>query len=91
MLPIFWRASAREDLLSILRYIAERNPSAARLMRDQIESAIVPAATHPYLFRSGRIAGTREIVAHPNYILVYRVLADRIEVVSVLHSRQEYP
>lgn len=33
---------------------------------------------------------TREIVAHPNYIVVYRVLPDRIQVVEVLHSRQQY-
>ncbi|MDN3521933.1 type II toxin-antitoxin system RelE/ParE family toxin [Halomonas ramblicola] len=30
-------------------------------------------------------------MAHPNYLLVYRVAADRVEVVAVLHTRQEYP
>ena len=45
----------------------------------------------PYLYRSGRVPGTCELVAHPNYVLVYRVAAECIEVVSVLHSRQEYP
>lgn len=43
------------------------------------------------MFRVGRVAGTREIVAHPNYIVVYRVLSDHIDVVAVLHSRQQYP
>lgn len=31
------------------------------------------------------------VVAHPNYVLVYRVAVDCIEVVSVLHARQQYP
>jgi plasmid stabilization system protein ParE len=43
------------------------------------------------LFRSGREPGTREVVAHPNYILVYRVMDDWIEVVNVIHARQRYP
>jgi toxin ParE1/3/4 len=30
-------------------------------------------------------------VAHPNYVVIYRIAADHIEVVSVLHARQEYP
>ncbi|EHJ93431.1 hypothetical protein KUC_0378 [Vreelandella boliviensis LC1] len=38
----------------------------------------------------GRWPGTREIVAHPNFIVVYQV-ADRIEAISVVHSRQNYP
>ena len=91
MLPIFWRASARGDLREIVRYIAEESPQAARRMKSVIEDAILPAAEHPYLFRPGRVAGTREIVAHPNYIVVYRVAAERIEVTNVLHARQEYP
>lgn len=91
MLPIFWRESARGDLREIVRYIAEESPQAARRMKSVIEDAILPAAEHPYLFRPGRVPGTREIVAHPNYIVVYRVAAERIEVTSVLHARQEYP
>ncbi len=50
-----------------------------------------PVAEHPYLYRSGRAPGTRELVAHPNYVLVYRVTLKRIEVVNIIHARQEYP
>ncbi|WP_372585963.1 MULTISPECIES: hypothetical protein [Serratia] len=31
------------------------------------------------------------MVVHPNYIVVYRVLAAHIEIAGVLHARQEYP
>jgi toxin ParE1/3/4 len=60
-------------------------------MRGLIETSVLPVAEHPYLYRSGRVSGTREIIAHPNYIVVYQITAERIEVVSVLHDRQEYP
>lgn len=91
MLPVFWRVSARADLASIIRFISNESPPAARRIRGLIEDSVLPAAEHPYLYRSGRVSGTREIVAHPNYIVVYRVMAERIEVVNVLHARQEYP
>ena len=52
---------------------------------------MLPFAEHSYLYRPGRVAGTRELVAHPNYIMVYRVLADQVEITGVLHSHSEYP
>lgn len=91
MLPVVWRAEARANLAEIIRFIADESPQAARRMRQLIESAVLPAAEHPYLYRTGRVPGTREIIAHPNYVVVYRVTTDHIEVVTVLHSRQQYP
>lgn len=91
MLPVVWRAEARANLAEIIRFIANESPQAARRVRQLIESAILPAAQHPYLYRPGRVPGTREIIAHPNYVLVYRVTATHVEVAAVLHSRQQYP
>jgi toxin ParE1/3/4 len=91
VLPVVWRPGARDSLAEIITYIAARNPSAARRMKAVIEAAVLPLANHPFLFRPGRVPGTRELVAHPNYIVIYRVLTDRVEIVNVLHARQSYP
>jgi len=88
---LVWRAAAREDLAQIIRYIADRDPAAARRMRRLIEDAVLPLPKHPLLYRAGRVAGTRELLAHPNYIVVYRVIDNAIEIVGVLHARQQYP
>lgn len=85
-----WRPEALTDLLEILEYIDERNPKAADALQADIETATTALPEHPFLYRMGRIPATREIVVHPNYLVVYRV-TDRIEIVSVLHARQEYP
>ncbi|HWK47479.1 MAG TPA: type II toxin-antitoxin system RelE/ParE family toxin [Stellaceae bacterium] len=90
-LPVVWRAEALDSLATIIGYIADRNPPAARRLKAAIEAAVLPLTEHPLIFRSGRVPETREIVAHPNYIIVYRVAADRIEIVNVLHARQQYP
>lgn len=92
MLPIFWRESARDDLRQIVSHIAQEDPLAARRMRIRLEAVVLPLSEHPYLYRqSDRIPGLREIVAHPNYIILYWVASDRIEVVNVVHARRQFP
>jgi toxin ParE1/3/4 len=91
MLPILWRAEAQADLAAILEYIAERNPQSALDLYNDIERVVSQLPQHPYLYRLGRVSGTRELVAHPNYVVVYRVSATAIEIASILHSRQQYP
>ena len=91
MLQIVWSDESRGDLRSLIEYIAPRNPLAARRMKTLIDADILPAVEHPYLFRPGRLAGTREIVVHPNYILVYQVGDGALVVLRVLHARQQYP
>jgi toxin ParE1/3/4 len=91
MLPIVWLPAARRNLAAIIGFIAQENPTAARRMKSLIEDAVLPLAEHPYLFRAGRVAGTREVVAHPNYVVVYRVTGTVVLVLRVLHARQQYP
>lgn len=92
MLQIFWRETARDDLRQIVSHIAAENPPAARRMKIRLEAVVLPLSEHPYLHRqSERVPGLREIVAHPNYIVLYRVAPDRIEVVNVVHARRDFP
>lgn len=91
MLPVIWSAPALDNLTDIVAFIADRNPSAAERIHQLIQDSILPAAEHPYIHRVGRVPGTREIVVHPNYVLVYQVTAEAIQVLAVLHARQEYP
>ena len=91
MLPIRWTARALDRFDDLMQAIAEVNPTAAEALAARIESSVLPLSEHPYRFQQGRVPSTREVVAHPNYIIVYRVLAACIEVTNVLHSRQKYP
>ena len=92
MLPIFWLETADADLAAITDYIGARNINAAESMWHRLRSCVLPLSEHPYLFPSSdRAPGLREIVAHPNYIVMYRVAAERIEIVNVVHARQQFP
>jgi toxin ParE1/3/4 len=90
MTPI-WREAARANLRAIISYIAERNPRAASDLNERIGECVERLGEHPFLYRAGRVPGTREAVAHPNYILVYRVAGDVVEILNVVHSRRQYP
>ncbi|AMM18819.1 addiction module antitoxin (plasmid) [Burkholderia sp. PAMC 28687] len=90
-MPVEWRDQASADLEDILFYIADRNLSAAESLNEAIEQATSQLPQHPHLYRLGRVNGTREIVVHPNYIVVYRVTSTTIEILAVMHSRQQYP
>ena len=91
MLRLIWREGARAEAAAILRYVAERNLAAAERLEAAIHACAERLPEHPYLYRSGRVPGTREAVVHPNYILVYRVTADAVEIVNLMHARRQYP
>lgn len=61
MLPVKWTDDAKTALYTLIRFIAEQNPFAAESLLHRIEDSILPATEHPYIFRPGRVAGTREI------------------------------
>jgi addiction module RelE/StbE family toxin len=88
---LVWRETALADLEAIHGYIAERNARAADRLQDVIEACAERLPEHPFMYRPGRAEGTREAVVHPNYILVYRVTADAVEILNVVHTRRRYP
>lgn len=66
MLTLVWRASALGDLQEIIGFIAECNVTAAERLQAAIETLAERLPEHPFLFRTGRVPGTREAVVHPN-------------------------
>jgi toxin ParE1/3/4 len=92
MLPVIWHPEAELDLLEIVQYIAERSPIAAHKLGRLLQDSVVYLSDHPYLFKaSDRVAGCREIVVHPNYLVFYKIESNHISVVKVAHARQEFP
>ncbi len=87
---LVWTDDATADLLDILDYIAARNAGAADRLNDLIHHTAERLPDHPLIHRPGRVPGTREAIVHPNYILVYRV-GETIDILAVLHARQQYP
>lgn len=86
-----WRQSARADLLAIVDYISDDNPDAAQRLKDEIEAKVAKLPEHPKLYRSGRVADTREMVVLPNYVVIYSESARVVTILRVLHAAQQWP
>jgi toxin ParE1/3/4 len=82
---------ALADRDAIMSYIAQDNPTAALELDLMFEAKAESARQRPLLYKPGRVKGTREIVVRPNYVMVYRVAGDWVEVLRVLHAAQQWP
>jgi addiction module RelE/StbE family toxin len=87
----YWKPAAIADRKNITAYIAQDNPRAAIEMGDLLMQKAAHLDQHPKLGRVGRVKGTRELVVHPNYILIYRIVGEVVEVLRVKHGAQKWP
>lgn len=86
-----WRATAVADVLAIVDYIADDNPDAAQIFKDEVEEKASLLPKSPQLYRVGRVDGTREMVVRPNYIGIYTEDVRAVTILSVLHAAQQWP
>lgn len=91
MLDLIWQPSARLQARNLISYIAERNSSAAQRIKDLIDDRIALARVVPGMGRPGRVTATRELIVHPNYIVIYMHDDTTLTVLRVLHAHQRYP
>jgi addiction module RelE/StbE family toxin len=91
--PVRWTPQAAEDLAAIRDFIARDSPRYATLVVERIVTAVDVLEQFPL---SGRIVpersreDLRELV-RPPYRIVYRVLEDRLDIVTVFRSSREIP
>lgn len=82
---------AISDRQKITAYIAQDNPMAAIELGDLLMEKSGLLDQHPMMGRTGRVKGTRELVVHANYLLIYRVVGGVAEVLRVKHAAQQWP
>ena len=90
-LQLEWSNAARADLLAILDHISDDNPDAAERLIAEIETKASRLPERPDLYRKGRVAGTREMVVRPNYLVVYATGEQAVRILRVLHAAQQWP
>lgn len=90
-MKLVWTRPAATDRREIRAYIAQDNPAAALALDELFEEKASRLVDHPNLGRPGRIASTRELVVHRNYVLAYDVAGDLVRVLRVLHVARQWP
>ena len=84
---------AMEDLESISDFIAADDPGAADRMIDEFFAAFDQLAAWP---RSGHVRPdltNRDVRFWPvrSYLVVYRDLRDKVQIVAILHAARDIP
>ncbi|NHZ66932.1 type II toxin-antitoxin system RelE/ParE family toxin [Massilia genomosp. 1] len=90
-MKLFWTPVAIQDRDDIYEYIEAGNPAAALALDELFAEKAGRLVDHPGLGKPGRVAGTRELVAHQNYILVYDTACDLVRVLRLLHAARQWP
>ena len=85
-MPIKWAKSALRSVDEIAGYIAKDNPTRAISFVMELQDAVSKLQVHPGMGRAGRVPGTRELVLHKNYIAIYRVRGDDVEILRLHHA-----
>lgn len=91
MMVLFWTPEAIQDRTDIYEYIELDNPAAAIALDELIAKMADSLIHHPGLGKPGRVAGTRELVAHQNYLLIYDTVGELVRVLRVLHAARQWP
>lgn len=89
-MKIFWTQSARQSRNALVEYIANDNIHAALELDTRISVAASRLADFPQLGKMGRIEGSRELVIHKHYILVYDIVEEDIVILAILHTSQQF-
>lgn len=90
-MKLFWTLDAVQDRRTIYDYIEAENPIAALALDELFSDQADLLLTNPYLGKTGRVSGTRELVVHKHYILVYDIKEQDVRVLRVLHSALLWP
>ena len=88
---IFWTPESLDDRRAIYDYIEAANPLAALNLDELFSEKVRNLIDHPGLGRIGRVTGTRELVVHNNYILIYDTTAESVRVLRVPHAGMQWP
>ena len=83
---IKWAKTALASVDEIAVLIAKDNPTRATSFVLELQAVVTKLQAHPGMCRAGRVPGARELVLHTNYIVVYRVRGNHVEILRLHHA-----
>ena len=88
---VYWTQAALQDRAEVMDYIAADNPYAAARMDQLFSDAAGKLRQFPLLGQAGKITGTRELVPHENYRLVYEFDGEAVWILALVHTSRQWP
>lgn len=72
-------------------YIAADNPPTAAHMDELLSEAAASLSAFPDKGKLGQIVGTRELIPHENYRLIYQTENDAVWILALVHLARMRP
>jgi len=88
---VVWTPEAEQDRDEVWEYICADSVAAAARMDELFSNAVAQLVDFPELGRAGKIAGTRELIPHENYRLVYEIDGDIVWMLALVHTARLWP
>lgn len=90
-MPIRWAPAAEIDRAQIFRDIEAENPNAAIWMDELFIKAVSRLQHFPFMGRRGVVIGTREIIPHESYRIVYQLEEQIVWILTIVHIARKWP
>ena len=90
-MTVRWTPAAVQDRVDIFDHIASGSLRAAARMDQLFSDAAASLSEFPLRGRTGAVAGTRELIPHESYRLVYEVEADTVWIMALVHTARLWP
>ena len=90
-MKVIWTPEAERDRDDIWLHIAADNLRAAARLDELFSDATARLAGHPKLGRPGKIPGTRELIPHENYRMVYEIDGEIVWDLTLVHTARRWP
>ncbi|SMH37851.1 type II toxin-antitoxin system RelE/ParE family toxin [Mesorhizobium australicum] len=88
---VSWSEIADADRDAIIGYIWLYSPRAAAQMDALFDLAATKLADFPYSGKVGKLEGTRELLPHRSYRLIYSVEVDKVVILRIFHTSRQWP
>ena len=88
---VVWTPQARDDRNHIWTHIADDDPRAAVRMDQLFSDAAASLEEFPLRGRHGAAPGTRELIPHRSYRLIYEVVGETVWLLALVHTARAWP
>ena len=89
MRRVVWSDESRGELRKAIKFIADNDPVAARIVRSRIDQATRLLADMP-VGHQGRVKGTYEkLILRMSYILAYALSGETITILHLIHAHRD--
>lgn len=86
-LPVHITSAATADVRAACHWLDEVRPGLGNQLLTELDPLVMTVSEKPEVYDTATRGCRRAVLRKFDYILAYRVLADRIEVLGLLHCR----